>query len=121
MGTVLVWGDLSINPSRSVLWAMIGFVEVSLGFAGLYLCSDSLGSSFNKPLQGVVDAIYFSLATTTTVGFGDVYPIRSGAKLLVSPHLVLSFVLVVFVFSNLVGRLQGGPKSQTPSWFPNDK
>jgi voltage-gated potassium channel Kch len=120
MGTVLVWGDLSIDRSRSVVWAIIGFVEVSIGFAGLYLYSDSLGS-FNKPLQGVVDSIYFSLVTSTTVGFGDIYPIRSGAKLLVSAHLALSFVMVVFAFSILVGRLQGRPRSQTPSWFPNNK
>ena len=52
VGGVLAWGRHSIDPVRSVLWALINYVELVLGFAGLYLRCDC----FNVTLRGVTHA-----------------------------------------------------------------
>ena len=63
-----------------------------------------MGSDF-KGLAGFVDAIYLSVVTATTLGFGDIIPIGWVAKLLVSVQ-VLSSVLLVGLFLNSLSFAQ---------------
>jgi hypothetical protein len=42
-------------------------------FAVLYSCDNYL----NKPFTHWFDAIYFSTTTSSTIGFGDFYPVKT--------------------------------------------
>jgi hypothetical protein len=42
------------------------------------------------------DCLYFSLVTSTTVGYGDMVPVSPGAKCLVGIQVILSFFLIAF-------------------------
>jgi len=63
-----------------------------------------IGSEF-KDLAGFVDALYLSVVTATTLGFGDITPISWVAKALVSGQ-VLSSVLLVGLFLNSLSFAQ---------------
>jgi hypothetical protein len=100
-GGVLAWGRHSIDPTRSVLWALVNYAELVLGFAGLYLHCDCL----NVKLTGLTQAVYFSAVTAATVGYGDMYPISASGQGLVIVQIGLSFLLVAFVLSVLLSRV----------------
>lgn len=101
LGGVLAWGRHSIDATRSVLWALVNYAELVLGFAALYLRCDC----FNCKLTGVTHAIYFSAVTAATVGFGDTYPTSAPGQGLVIAQIGLSFLFVALVFSVLLGRV----------------
>lgn len=45
--------------------------------------------------------LYFSLATFSTAGFGDIYPLISAGRILVGLELVLFLVTMVLILSNI--------------------
>ncbi len=54
---------------------------------------------FNKKIN-VVDSLYFSTVTQTTLGYGDVYPEKTSTKLLVVFHIITSLYFNVFEMIN---------------------
>jgi hypothetical protein len=66
--------DLFSKPrsyKRSMLLLFFNYIEMVFGFAVLY----SFTNKFNKPLSHWFDSIYFSTVTSSTIGYGDLYPI----------------------------------------------
>lgn len=63
----------------------------------------------------VVDFIYFSAATSATVGFGDISPTTIWSKLLTIVQIGISFVLIVVVLAWVIGRgdIKDPAKSKT--------
>ncbi|MGE6447934.1 ion channel [Pseudoalteromonas tetraodonis] len=53
--------------------------------------------SFSKPLLNSVNAFYFSVVTQTTLGYGDIVPVSSVAKLLVSFHASFGVILLAII------------------------
>lgn len=80
--------------ARSMVMLIINYFEVTLGFAVLYAGV----AVFNIPLNPV-SAVYFSLVTTTTLGFGDYFPSTSAGQIIVIIQLFV-FVLFVLLFIN---------------------
>jgi hypothetical protein len=56
---------------RSMLLLFFNYIEMVFGFAVLY----SFTNKFNKPLSHWFDSIYFSTVTSSTIGYGDLYPL----------------------------------------------
>jgi hypothetical protein len=88
-------------------------------FACLYRIAQglSLHPLFHGP-QGPVplpfpDALYFSLVTQATVGYGDVTPHDDGIRLLASLQVVLGQVLLLFGFAEIMRsrRVLGGAEA----------
>jgi hypothetical protein len=59
---------------------------------------------FLPSVDTAVDFVYFSVATTATVGYGDIYPRSIAAKLVTIIQIGTSFTLVVVVLGWVVGR-----------------
>lgn len=77
-------------------------------FASLYRISDGLSVTplFNTP-QGPAtlsfpDALYFSLITQATVGYGDLTPQDDGIRLMASAQVILGQVLLLFGFGEIM-------------------
>jgi hypothetical protein len=69
---VFVWGRYSIDPSRSFLLSLLNYAEVTMAFAIIYLNCGALQVTVNPAFTvTVMDALYFSVVTATTVGYGD--------------------------------------------------
>ena len=58
------------------------------------------------------DLFYFSLVTFASIGYGDIFPTTTLAKILVMMEVGQSFVLVVFGLSN-INNIQTRTKQKT--------
>lgn len=75
---------------RSMLLLFFNYLEVTLGFAVLYKTGHFMNQSFGHWF----DAVYFSVVTSGTIGFGDYYPVTPMGKALV---VMQSFIYLIFV------------------------
>ncbi|MBK9417130.1 MAG: two pore domain potassium channel family protein [Flavobacteriales bacterium] len=88
---------------RSKLLVFINYLEVVLTFAVLHMH----GQYFNAPLSNWTDAVYLSFVITSTIGFGEFYPITDMGKLVVSIQSLfyLSYIaLFMSVFNTRATR-----------------
>lgn len=80
---------------RSMLLLFFNYMEIVFAFGVIYAQGDYL----NKPLVHWFDSIYFSFMTSSTIGFGDMYPITPFGKFLVSCQSMF-FLIFVVLFLN---------------------
>ncbi|WP_310557502.1 potassium channel family protein [Flavobacterium sp.] len=97
--TLIFASDLFSKPrsyKRSMLLLFFNYLEVVFAFGVLY----SIGNSMNKPFSHWFDPIYFSLITSSSIGYGDYYPVSLFGKVLVSfqSMFFLSFVVLFLNF-----------------------
>jgi hypothetical protein len=81
--------------SRNVILLGINFLEFLNNFSIIYFSLSQCRIFEFFGLKNVVDALYFSLSTLTTLGFGDIYPVNMWAKIAV---IIESLVGIVFLF-----------------------
>lgn len=92
------------------------YVMLVIAFACFYRIAQglSLVPLFHSPAGPVVlgfpDALYFSLVTQATVGYGDLTPHDEGIRLLTSVQVVAGQVLLLFGFAEIMRtrRVLGG-------------
>ncbi|MBR1164625.1 ion channel [Bradyrhizobium elkanii] len=77
------------------------------GYALIYkLVSMTAPETFTpKPLD-LATALYFSIVTIATVGYGDVLPVHPATKLLVSTGILADVAYSVFFFSILANLIR---------------
>lgn len=89
----------SFNRSTITLssWAALSAVLILLGYTvfGIY----HLGDQFSPQINTFKDAIYLSVVTMSTVGYGDFTPATSHARLFIASVILLS----ITVFSTALG------------------
>lgn len=103
----LMAGPAVKHPRLVVLASLIGAVCLVISnFAGLYReMSDRDPTAFidvngEGPLDST-DALYLSLAIVTTTGFGDIRPVSSGARALVSAEMVAALALAALAVARV--------------------
>jgi hypothetical protein len=77
-----------------------------IGFAAVYYALDHDGSQFNG-LDTRIDAIYFTVTTLSTAGFGDVSATGQAARVLVTIQLLFDLAVVgvaVRIFASVARR-----------------
>ena len=99
------WDLKSLN--RSLVSLFINYLEIIFGFASLYLVTDSVGYNLDLSLSSWVDALYFSVITITTLGYGDIKPIAELGKWLTLLETMMGFILVVLVLGSFLAGVQG--------------
>ena len=82
----------------SVSWLL--FYSV---FGTLYL-----GNQFKPPIEDPVSALYFSVITMATVGYGDILPIEPTARLFVISIVIFGVTVFATAISALAGPVIGG-------------
>ena len=90
------------NYRRAKLLIFLNYLEVVFSFALLHLA----GQYFNQPLATWTDAAYVSFMVTSTIGFGEYFPITGMGKLLVSLQSLfyLSYIALFISFFGLGGN-----------------
>ena len=96
--TLIFASDMLSKPrsyNRSMLLLFFNYIEIVIAFGVLYSC----GNNMNIPFITWYDPIYFSIVTSSSIGFGDYYPVTTFAKMLVSIQ-ALFFLTFVVLFLN---------------------
>lgn len=96
--TLIFASDMLSRPrsyKRSMLLLFFNYIEIVISFGVLYSC----GNNMNVAFETWYDPIYFSIVTSSSIGFGDYYPITTFAKVLVSIQ-ALFFLTFVVLFLN---------------------
>ncbi len=71
-----------------------------LGYA--VLGSFLLGDQFTPPIHSLITALYFSVVTLSTVGYGDITPHSVEARLFVSSVIVLGLTVLAVALSAII-------------------
>lgn len=99
-------GESRRNHVRTMILSLYGYFEVILWFAGVYRCTKHW---FTKPeiLATWDGALYHSVMTVSTLGFGDIAPVtlHGGGRLLTALHIVVSLFLNLVVLTRLIANL----------------
>ncbi|MFP3363454.1 potassium channel family protein [Pseudoalteromonas sp. SIMBA_148] len=86
--------------------SLLSYIELILNYSILYLLMPS--NWFNKGFESVIDTIYFSGVTITTLGYGDFYPVSGFPQFLVIHEVLAGFTLIIVSFALYAGK--GAPK-----------
>ena len=84
---------------------VLALEAVVMAFSFAYYLLATSGSAQFSGLHTRIDALYFSLTTTTTVGFGDIHASGQLARALVSAQLAFNLVFVAGLATLLRIRL----------------
>lgn len=90
---------------RSMLLLFFNYLEIVVSFGVLY----TLGENMNKSFSHWFDPIYFSMVSSSSIGFGDYYPVTTFGKVLVSLQAMffLSFVVLFLNFFSTKVKSKG--------------
>ena len=105
LATLVFASDIFSNPRsyrRSMLLMFLDYFQIVLCFAVLY----SSGNYLNHPLNHWFDAIYFSVITSATVGYGDFHPVTAHGKFLVTAQISVFFIVVVLFLNFFTSKLE---------------
>jgi hypothetical protein len=101
IASVIFVSDMFVKPRsyrRNILMLFLNYLEICLSFAVIYGGLHLLG---DKP-ESVVDYIYFSVVTATTIGYGDFHPVNNAGKIIVCVQAILVLTFIV-LFLNFFG------------------
>ncbi len=108
ISTLIFASDSFSRPrsyKRSMLLLFFNYLEIVVSFGVLY----TLGENMNKSFSHWFDPIYFSMVSTSSIGFGDYYPVTTFGKVLVSLQAMffLSFVVLFLNFFSTKVKSKG--------------
>lgn len=95
-----------IGSSLSVLNLVLLLEIVLIAFSFTYFALATNTEQFSG-LETRLDALYFTLTTTTTTGYGDVHPSGQVAKALVTAHMAFNLVFIAAVGTALRRSFHG--------------
>lgn len=83
----------------TIAWFSVGFALL-YGIAGSYL----LRSQF-RGIHNIVDAVYFTIVTYSTVGYGDITPITANAKMFTASMIIVGITSFVATLTFLIAPM----------------
>lgn len=93
--------------------AKIAFIIIAIIFVDAGLIYNIEGKANPEAFPTFFDAIYFSLVTITTVGFGDITPVTFYGKLSTLFIIILGIVLIPWNVGNLIKEALLGKKKNS--------
>ncbi len=89
-----------ISYRRSLTTIFINYIEICLDYAVVYsYCNFTIPYFFKEKLTSDIQAIYFSFATSATVGYGDIVTTNAFGQCLVISQIIL-FLVFIGLFIN---------------------
>ena len=107
-GGALVWGQKSIHPQRSLLLALMNYGELTVSFAVMYLYFHGLEKGVDALPTSPAQALYFSLMTATSLGYGNMDPSTTSGQLIVAIQITVFVVFLLLFISIFASRATDG-------------
>ncbi|MFP3742395.1 voltage-gated potassium channel protein [Achromobacter sp. SIMBA_011] len=87
------------------LFALVSMVSLLIYavFGTLYM-----GEEFNPPIRDAATALYFSIVSMSTVGYGDITPHSNAARLFTASIIILGITVFATSISAIAGPVIGG-------------
>lgn len=115
-GAVVVVAPLTVRRVRAVatsdqpvleaIQAVVLLLTVLVfGFAGVFVAIDEHSDQF-VGLDTKIDAVYFTVATLSTVGYGDVHAVGQAGRLAVTLQIVFNLTFLAVAVRLVVGAAQ---------------
>jgi Ion channel len=98
------WRWLAIRTSGLIMVGTFFLTDV-LGFAAVFRALPD--GYFNPPLTHWWDAVYFSIVTIATVGYGDFVPANACAKAIIIGQIASGLLLLAGIVSFAIARISG--------------
>jgi voltage-gated potassium channel Kch len=95
---------------RSVILLGVNLLESALGFAVLYIHFEALAQG-GAVVRSWSKAVYFSVITAATIGYGDIVPGGGIGRLIVVTQALSSFLFVAIILATFVANLSA-PRGQ---------
>ena len=90
------------NLATATLFALVGVLfTLGYGVIGSYV----LGGGFNPKITNFIDAVYFTVITMSTVGYGDITPRTADARLFTVSLIVVGLAVFATALPAIVGPL----------------
>jgi voltage-gated potassium channel len=91
-----------VSLATATLFALTGVLAtLGYGVIGAYV----LGSGFNPPITNFIDAVYYTIITMSTVGYGDITPRTADARLFTVSLVVVGLAVFATSLPAIVGPL----------------
>jgi len=89
---------------RLVILTFHNYIEILVWFAAFYVIEAACFHTQGLSLETVSGAIYHSMLTMTTLGYGDIYPLTGefGAAFLVTAQTLIGVFLAVVVLARVI-------------------
>jgi len=101
VASLIFVSDIFVKPRsyrRNILMLFFNYLEISLCFAVIYASLQLLGDKS----YDVMDYIYFSIVTSTTIGYGDMSPVNHLGQFTVCVQAIMVVAFIV-LFLNFFG------------------
>lgn len=98
----LLLGYRHFQRSSIAAASLFAFTSILSVLAYAVLGSYALGTEFTPPIRDMITALYFSIVTMSTVGYGDIHPETPAAMLFVVSIIVLGITVFATSLSTLL-------------------
>jgi|GEM_PF-1736965 len=101
------------RPGAVVVCFVCYLITIYVFAVGYMYISGFDNEAFNTAEQlGIIDSVYFSLITATTVGYGDIHPVSYAAKIMAMSEIIIGLLYVVVMFSSISDFLKRETKKR---------
>jgi len=100
-------------PIERLVLLVAAYFEVAAQFGILYFCALPSGY-FNSDFRSIIEAVYFSVVTITTVGYGDIHPQNPWAQVACMYELAVGFIVITFAFGSYLATSQMPDQERRP-------
>lgn len=87
-----------ITPVKRLQFLVLSYFEVAMQFGILFFCLPN--GFFSQDFSSIIEALYFSTMTITTVGYGDIVPRKPLSQLACMYEVAIGFVLLIFALGS---------------------
>jgi len=112
--SVAFFSRFPTHPLRTILITFVTFSYQVIGYAVFFV---ALESHFSRKIEGILDAIYFSFVTITTLGYGEIKPTTPWGKLIIIFELLTGLYFLVIVISIITSWVNEPPNIAEPQSY----
>lgn len=98
-------------PLRSVVFTLVTFFQLAASFAVFFAALPAV--NFSGPELNSWSALYFSIVTIATVGYGDIAPAGALSRLLVAIEIAIGVFFLATIVSTIASWANGGTSLPT--------